>query len=197
MDRFVKWPLFTGLAIIAFWCVMTYWPIAQIAFSIIAILWFVPFGLIVIILLAVTMCFGFGALFHGRWRRLISMTAFPVALVAAVPVSILTDQIANKLTLELLRSSYMARINLAKEKGEHIVSFDWGGNVMIGVNRFLVWDDQDQIDLPGAQQTTEWKAAFRGNRLVQSFGDHFYLIETGRSTVAFEQGYEMGKQWSR
>jgi hypothetical protein len=31
---------------------------------------------------------------------------------------------------------------------------------MIGFNRFLVWDAQDEVALPRAQQTRSWRAQF-------------------------------------
>jgi hypothetical protein len=57
-DRFSKWPLYSGLVILAISCFLFYWPVTQIAFSIIIFLWAPPFTLVVLCLLVITVCVG-------------------------------------------------------------------------------------------------------------------------------------------
>ena len=181
IDRFAQWPMYSGLAIVVFCCLIFYWPITQLAFSVIAILWLPPLGVAVVALLVAATWCGVLALLRGQWRRMISMMLLPILLFGALPAGLITDATANKLTLLANRADYMQRINYAKQNGERLVLFDWGGNVMIGFNRFLVWDEEDQIDLPISKQTPEWKSnadkRIGRYRIHQILGDHFYLIE--------------------
>jgi hypothetical protein len=61
------------------------------------------------------------------------------------------------LTFVVNKSRYEADLWKATEAGKHFLLGDWGGNVMIGFNRFLVWDARDEVALPKAQQTESWR----------------------------------------
>jgi hypothetical protein len=178
-DRLSRWPLYSGLAVVAIWCFVFYWPVAQIAFSIIFIFWAVPFALVILCLLGVAMWCGLAGLLQQRWRRSISMLAFPVMLIAAIPASFATDYFTSWLTFVANRSRYTADTQEAAKAGKHLLFFDWGGNVMIGVNRAVVWDAEDQVALPKAQQTPPWGEEFSvaSYRVIQRLETHFYLIE--------------------
>jgi hypothetical protein len=178
-DRFARWPIYSGLAVVAICCFVFYWPVTQIAFSIIFIFWAAPFALAILGLLAIALWCGLADLFHGRWRRSISMLAFPAMLIAAIPASIATDYGTSWLTFVVNKSRYVADVRKASEAGKHFLLWDWGGNVMIGSNRFLVWDAEDEVALPNAQQTQSWTAQFPVTeyRVVRKLEPHFYLID--------------------
>jgi hypothetical protein len=181
-DGFAKWPLCWGLAVLVFICWVTSWPVAQFAFTIIAVLWLLPFALLLLALLvAVIWCAG-RSLFQRRWRHALSMAAFPLMLLAALPAGGYANAAVDWLTFRAHEAEYLAKINDAIRNGQHIVFFDWGGGPMIGQNRFVVWDERDELVLSKARQTEAWKQEVgidKGNYAVlQSFGSHFYLIVT-------------------
>jgi predicted Rdx family selenoprotein len=107
------------------------------------------------------------------------MLVVPVVLAAALPASFATDYVANWLTFTLNRSRYEAEARNADKAGERYWFWDWGGNVMIGFNRTVVWDARDDATFPTAQQMEPWGVdfPFPSYRVVQKLGPHFYLLE--------------------
>jgi hypothetical protein len=110
------------------------------------------------------------------------MFVFPVMLPVAIPAAFATDHATNWLTFAVSKNRYVADIQQVTKSSKHLLLWDWGGNVMIGFNRFIVWDPEDQLPLPKGQQTDSWKmqAQFPAAeyRVVQKLGAHFYLVET-------------------
>jgi len=178
-DRFARWPFYWGLAVVATCCFIFYWPVTQIAFSIMFILWAPPFALAVLCLLAIAMWCGLAALVRRRWRRAISMFVFPAMLIAALPASFAADYGTNWLIFVVHKSRYVAEAEDAAKAGKDFLLWDWGGNVMIGVNRFVVWDGQAEAAPGSAQLTQSLRARFPETeyRVVQKLARHFYLIE--------------------
>jgi hypothetical protein len=106
------------------------------------------------------------------------MFAFPVMLIAAPPAAFATDYSTNWLTFAVHKSRYVTDAQEAAKAGKDFRLWDWGGNVMIGVNRFLLWDAQDEV----APVKGQWTQPRRDlpvteYRVIQKLGPHFYLIE--------------------
>ena len=178
-DRFVRWPLYWGLAVLAIWCSLFYWPVTQIAFSIVWVFWVPPFAFLVFCLLGSIILCAVSALLRRRWRRLASMLVVPVLLIAALPAAFATDYVANWLTFTVNKGRYEAEAREAAKAGKRYWFWDWGGNVMIGFNRTLVWDARDDATFPTAQRMESRGVAFplMPYRVVQKLGPHFYLLE--------------------
>jgi hypothetical protein len=180
-DQFTLWPCCSGIGIFAFLAVVTYWPIAQIAFSVVFVLWGIPFGIFVLGALGITVWRGVTALLTSRWRRALSMLALPVTLALTFPAISRMIPLENKLTFRLHEKRYAAAAAKAEREGKRVAWVaDWGGGVMIGFNRFVLWDEKDDVALPSAQRSAEWKQELPdGDRLrvQQYFGNHFYLID--------------------
>ena len=97
------------------------------------------------------------------------MLTFPARLIAAIPASFATDYSTNWLAFIANKSRYTADVEEAAKAGKHVLFFDWGGNVMIGVNRAVVWDAEDQVALPKAQRTHIGVHSFQRRQTTGSF----------------------------
>ena len=179
-DRFVAWPLYCGLGILAFSCLMLVWPVAQISFSILFLVWAVPFAVVVLVVLIAVIFQGGAALVRRQWQRLASIAVFPGILLATIPAVRAADYVANWLMFLSEKGKYLAEIDEAARHGRRVVIFDWGGNAMIGANRFVVWIAEEETDRARSHQLKAWRqeAGDVGDyRLVQSLGPHFILVE--------------------
>ena len=178
-DRFARWPLYLGLAVLAFWCSLFYWPVTQFAFTFLWAIWAPPFAFVIFCLLGIVIWCGFAALLRRRWRRLASMLVFPVLLIAALPAGFATDYVTSWLTFAANKSRYLAEAQKAAKAGERYWFWDLGGYVVIGFNRTVVWDARDDATFPTAQQMESWDVQFplTWYRVVQKLGPHFYLLE--------------------
>jgi hypothetical protein len=176
--QYAKWPLFSGLVLGAAFCCTWYWPVTQIAYSILFAVWAVPYALVVLcILMASTWC-GLVALLRRRWRRAASMALFPVIMLASLPAACVTDETTSWLHFVADEGRYLEEVQQAAQTGQFKL-WDWGGNVMVGFNRALVWSAGDEVALPPEQQPHSWKSDFPIStyRVRQAFGEHFYIVE--------------------
>jgi hypothetical protein len=83
----------------------------------------VPLALVIFGLLAIVLWCGFADLFDRRWRRSISMLAFPGILIA-IPAAIATDYTTSWLTFIVTKSRYVADVGKATEAGRHFLLRD-------------------------------------------------------------------------
>jgi hypothetical protein len=86
----------------------------------------------------------------------------------------------------LFKAEYLSSIaRQNKTEGGQLMIFDWGGNVMVGFNRSLVFDESDEIILPPAQRSEAFKRklqerGFTGDerfRPVQTVAPHFNVVD--------------------
>jgi len=112
--------------------------------------------------------------------------ALPVILVLALPLSFEADNIVNEMHFLISRNQYLATIAGNKNNnGERLVSFDWGGNAMIGFNRILVFDESDEIVLPPPLRSKGFEQKLADHRFpggaqfrhVQTVASHFYVVD--------------------
>ena len=161
-DRFVRWPLYLGLAVLAIVCMTGLLPtllavpfilglcipaiIAGLIGMIVATLWCAP-----------------AALFRRRWRQAVSMLALPLMVLLIVPATEVTRSVRDETRFYLNKGRYEADAAKTRAEGKHIAWVDdW--SIFFNANDFVVWDEQDQ------------PAKDSGFRLKRRFGGHFYLV---------------------
>jgi hypothetical protein len=158
-DRLVRWPLYSGIAILAITGIIWGMPIF-IGFALIPLI-FLILGVVMGLLGAVIWC-GSIALFRRQWRRALSVVAFPLMVALTIPSADMARSARDELRFLIHKSGYEAQVAAAKAKGQHHVSVDdW--SIFFNANSFVVWDEYDEPDEPGFKS-------------YQSFGGHFYLI---------------------
>ena len=173
-DQFTPWPLWVGLAVLVIPLILTICPL--LLFPALPLVLCAP-------VLGVGGAWGAGmALGRGQWRRAISMIALPLAIIAAVPVLDAGDKVANQVRFLAHKSRYEAVVAQATAEGKHFKWLDdW--SLFFNANRFVVWDEQDQIALPSSEQTETWRREMSPGgesssyHVHQNFDSHFYLID--------------------
>jgi hypothetical protein len=185
-DRVLRWPFYAGIVIVVFMSFVLSWPVAATAFSLFAWVWAPSFAFWVVIVLGFAV-WAFVRSVRGRhWRSALSTLALPALIVASLPIANLTDVLVNQMHYLIFRSEYLSSIEKESKTAEgRLRIFDWGGNVMIGFNRFLVFDESDEIMLPPAQRSDTFKKKLRAHgfmdeerfRQVQSVDSHFYVVD--------------------
>jgi hypothetical protein len=140
-DRVLHWPFYTGIAIVVFMSFVLSWPIAATAFSLFAWVWAPSFAFWVVIVLGFAVWAFIRSARRRHWHSALSTLALPALIVASLPIANLTDGLVNQMHYLIFRSEYLSSIDEESKTAEgRLRIFDWGGNVMIGFNRFLVFD---------------------------------------------------------
>jgi hypothetical protein len=150
------------------------------------ILWAIPFAMVALALLVGAACTGVTAALRCHWRRAASTVALPVLLILSLPLVIASQWGANELHFWLFSSHYVASVpeDACDDVGRFVL-FDWGGNVMVGFDRFLVYDCTDEIARPATARSAAWNRRLRNQigeegsafTLVQSVARHFYVVD--------------------
>jgi len=162
------------------------WPVAATAFSLLAWVWAPLFAFGVVIVLGFAVWAFVRSARRRHWRSALSTLALPALIVASLPISNLTDVLVNQMHYLIFRSEYLNSIEKESKTAEgRLRIFDWGGNAMIGFNRFLVFDESDEITLPPTQRSDTFKRKLQARgfrdeerfRPVQSVGSHFYVVD--------------------
>src|SRR5436309_5092198 len=144
-DRFLRWPFVAGVILAAFVSFVLSWPVAEVAFSILFVIWGPIFAAWVIIILVYALWVAIRAMVRRHWRSVLSTLALPVWLAIALPIAHATERLVNRTHYLIYESDYLREIARLKtiEKGQTAV-FDWGGGPMNGFNRFLIFDESDE-----------------------------------------------------
>jgi hypothetical protein len=131
----------------------------------------------------------------GRWLRFSSILAAPL-IVAGVAWALNRFEITAEWTrFQLSRRYYLAKIVSAPRTNDEplFAMFDWGESGGAGVSNVidtLIYDETDQIGLPDAKRSVEWKqrmekgrqgsirilAPETGHVHTTAFGQHFFLV---------------------
>jgi len=118
----------------------------------------VIFGLIGIVVWGIP-----AALWKRRWRQALSMFAFPLMVVLALPAMQAAGSTRDEARFYIHKGSYDAKAAAAKAAGKHIAWVDdW--SIFFNANDFVVWDEWDDPETDS------------GFKLEQRFGGHFYLV---------------------
>jgi hypothetical protein len=159
--EFAKWPLYSGIAIVAIasalWALPSFF--APIGFVGIACLL-----LVIIVLLGAVIWGAALALFRRQWRLALSMAAFPLTVSLIFPATDAARAASNELRFLIHKSRYDAEVTKAKEEGKYYVTVDdW--SIFFNAHSFVVWDAWDKPEevVPGFKE-------------YQNFGGHFYLV---------------------
>jgi hypothetical protein len=161
-DRFARWPLYSGIAVLAIVCATWLSPaslgvpflfvLAVPAFTagvfgaFIAILWCIP-----------------AALLKRHWRRALSILALPLMVLLTVPSTEVARWVRDETRFYIHKSAYDAKVTEAKTTGKHTAWVDdW--SIFFNANDFVVWDEFDDPEIAS------------GFKLKRRFGGHFYLV---------------------
>jgi len=107
--------------------------------------WAPLFAGAVILLLGFAVWTAIRAARKRHWRSALSTLALPALLAASWPISNLTEPLVNGAHYSLFKAEYLSSIaGQGKMEGGQLMIFDWGGNAMVGFNRFLVFDESDE-----------------------------------------------------
>jgi hypothetical protein len=162
-DRFTRWPLYSGIAVLAIVCVTWLLPV-PLAIAVLFGLCIPAFaggvlGAIIVILWCIP-----AALFKRHWRRALSMLALPLMVLLTVPSTEAARWVRDETRFYIHKGAYDAKVTEAKAVGKHsAVVDDW--SLFVTANEFVVWDEWDDPE-----------EVISGYRRYASFGDHFYLI---------------------
>src|SRR4051812_48150239 len=122
------------------------------------LIWAPLFAVVVILLFAIAVWSATRAMRRRHWRSALSTLALPALFAASLPISNMTDPLVNEVHYLLFKAEYLSSIaRQNKTEGGQLMIFDWGGNVMVGFNRLLVFDQSDEIILPPAQRSEAFK----------------------------------------
>jgi hypothetical protein len=103
-----------------------------------------------------------------------------------LPASFVSSNVANEAHFQIFKHSYLASISkIDTLENGRLIFFDWGGDSMIGFDRFLVFDESDEIILPASQRSGLFETkltdhGFNGDaqfQLIQTVARHFYVID--------------------
>jgi len=185
-DRFLRWPFVAGAILAASVSFVLSWPVAEVAFSILFVVWGPVFAAWVIILLVYTFLVAVRAMLRRHWRSVLSTLALPAWLAVSLPIAHITERLVNRAHYLIYESDYLREIARLKtiEKGQTAV-FDWGGGPMNGFNRFLIFDESDEIVLPPEQRSNAFRQkmsdhGFSGSerfRYIQRVAPHFNVVD--------------------
>src|ERR1700744_189002 len=106
-DRLAVWPLATGMLVLAWVFFVMSWPVAAYAFSLLCLFWAIPFGIFVSIVLICALWSLATSVRHKRWRRALSVLAFPVCLALCLPTAAWADRISNEIHFALKKNEYL------------------------------------------------------------------------------------------
>jgi hypothetical protein len=155
-DQFSRWPLYSGLAVLATGSITMLLPIF-------AVLLFILPVYAVGLLVAAIWC-GSVALFRGQWRRALSTLAIPLMVLLTVPSMEMVGSARDDLRFLIHKNRYEAAVAKAKSEGKHSATVDdW--SLFVTDNTFIVWDEQDRPE-----------ELIHGFKSYRSFGNHFYKI---------------------
>ena len=162
-DRFVRWPLYSGVALMAIVC--TTWVLPSLLALPLLFVLCLPAVFIALVGSLVVILWGAAlAVFRYRWRQALSMLALPVMLLLTVPVTDAARWVRDETRFYLHKGRYEAEVAKAKTEGkQYVVVDDW--SVFVTANSFVVWDVWDKPE-----------EVMMGFRPYQSFGEHFYLV---------------------
>ena len=184
-DRFIYWPSYAGAAMMLFAAFVFSWPVAAIAFSMLSLIWAPFLALIIIILSVVALWTIVRSAVNRQWRRAISACAFPLLLLAALPFALHAAPVVDRVHFLLYESKYQDKIARLGQKGARLAFFDWGGNAMVGLNRFVVYDESDEIMLPSSEQSAAFVQRLENHGFgrpdrftnVIRLAPHFYVVD--------------------
>jgi hypothetical protein len=95
------------------------------------------------------------------WRRVISVLVAPAAACVLFVAADAAGVNSERIRLELGRRRYLAEIaKLAPTDQPRLKLFDWGQSGGAGVNSLidtLVYDESDEIALPGKERSAAWR----------------------------------------
>jgi hypothetical protein len=169
------------------------WPIALACSfpATLAALWSGPFDLTFVgvpVLLVAWTCAALLALGMAglaararNWRRAFSWSVLPLVTLAALANSNLVWSFAmeagERIHFQFMRSSYLAEVSRLPSGEPRFAVWHWGG---FGVGHGVVYDESDEIALPG--QSATWKKRVAATEVGVCgaggvpLGDHFYLV---------------------
>jgi hypothetical protein len=182
-DKVVRWPFFAGVGVVFFACFVMSWPVAAVAFSMLFLLWAPLFAIVVTGLLAASIWTMVRSAIKRHWMSVLSAAAFPVLALLALPASRFSGPLVDQAHFLLYEQRYLAEVaQRAPARGNDFVVFDWGGNPMVGFNRFLAFDKNGELSLAEKDRSASFQKilAERGLdqiRNVQRLSPHFYVFD--------------------
>ncbi|WP_412774410.1 hypothetical protein [Nitrobacter sp.] len=178
-DRFIYWPTYAGAAVMLFAAFVLSWPVAAIAFSMLFLMWAPFLAFIIIISSVVVLWTIIRSAIRRQWRMAISACAFPLLLLAALPFARHAATVVDRVHFLLYENEYRDHIAHLDQKDARLAFFDWGGNAMVGLNRFVVYDESDEIMLPASKRSAQFSKRIGSDRFrnVVRLAPHFYVVD--------------------
>jgi hypothetical protein len=121
---------------------------------------------------------------HAR-RRALSFAILPAIVLANALAPFVFIRLYNlagdTIHFEVMREHYQHVVDALPKTGQpKLVVFDWGG--MVWASQGIVYDESDEVALPSAKQSPDWRGRASETDLVCGYsatpmGDHFYLAD--------------------